>query len=200
MVEILIAMVIFGLIMSAVMYQLHQGVQLQERQLESNQGVDGLQRAFYWIQQDILQFYPRTVLSEYGEKLPVFIKDNEAISWSRLGMGLSQQLSKQSEFLRVSYALKDGVLVRSYWFTMDRAADTQPEQMLLLDDIESLEWIFWYNQNSIVLSSSEWPIARTEIQDSELSWPDLIEIKLKHKQFGEIVRRFPLIPAVAGDK
>ncbi len=182
MIELLIALTISAVIAVIAYQTVSSVVTLQDRTEKHASEMEQLQRAIWWMEQDFIQLAPRTVQDGLGGTLPAF----------QYRRDLGVELTRIAEFptpygmgglLRVAYRLEDGVLYRLVWPVLDRAPDTQPTKLPVLEHVERFE-IRLLNANNEYVRS--WP---TE-QQVLTALPRLTEVSLEIEGMGEVTRLF----------
>jgi len=182
LIELLIALTISSVI-SVIAYQTVSGVvTLQTRTEEHAQQMETLQRAMWWMEQDFIQLAPRTIRDGLGAVLPAFQYRDD----------LGVELTRIAEFptpygagglLRVAYQLEDSVLYRVVWPVLDRAPDTQPTRLPILQGVETFEIRLLNGDDQYV---SSWPN-----EDQPLTaLPKLSEVRIQLQEMGAFTRLF----------
>jgi type II secretion system protein J len=87
----------------------------------------------------------------------------------------------------VQYLLLDNKFVRRHWRSLDQGIAEQPIQVVLLEDVESMEVEF---QDGLGKSIEEWPLGAGS-DDGE---PIMLMFRLELPDMGEITR----LPAAGG--
>lgn len=184
--EVLVAIAIFA-VLSLAAYQVLQGVlRSGEISKEHSNSLTELQRAMLIIEQDFTQIVARTSRDESveedelsvisaGESL--FESEDQGIEFTRLGWANPLGLLPRSDLLRVRYRLKEGQLQRLYFLYPDLVSGQEPQEQVLLNDIEKLSFRFWNNG-----WQSSWTSAK--------KLPKGIEINFTSKRYSEIRRAF----------
>ncbi|WP_406610196.1 type II secretion system minor pseudopilin GspJ [Agarivorans sp. JK6] len=183
--EMLVAIVIFALLTMAA-YQVLQGVmrsdEISQRHGESLQA---LQRAMFFMQRDFTQLAPRSVRDETEEQRPLIIaekylleSDDMGIEMLVLGWRNPQSVIRRSQLQRVAYVLKDEKLIKRFYNHPDAVVGYEPREMVLLSDVEELNFRFH--------GSSGWS---QQVSDSN-QLPRAVEVTLRHKDYGELRRVF----------
>ena len=115
----------------------------------TTQELEQLQLAFALIKNDLEQAIDRPVRDNLGTRKPGFMSNpNDDIELELTTQTRSSlQLQATVSYLqRVGYRLHDNTLIRDIWPTLDRAHNTEPRSIALLDNIESFEISFINNQ------------------------------------------------------
>ncbi|WP_373019689.1 type II secretion system minor pseudopilin GspJ [Thiomicrorhabdus sp.] len=182
LIELLIALTISAVIAVLAYQTVSSVVTVQERTEDHAAKMEQLQRAIWWMEQDFIQLAPRTIQDGLGGVLPAF----------QYRRDLGVELTRIAEFptpygmgglLRVAYRLEDGVLYRLVWPVLDRAPDTQPTKLPVLDHVERFE-IRLLNANNEYVRS--WPSE----QQTLTALPRLTEVSLEIDGMGEMTRLF----------
>jgi len=195
LVEILVAIAIFAMLSFAA-YQILQGVlRSGEISREHDQNLKEIQRGMLLIERDFVQMVARTSRIEGtdDEDLQVLYagddvldSEYEGIEFNRLGWFNPLNLLPRSNVLRVGYRVQDGQLQRLYYLHPDAISGEEPEQQVILNDIEGLSFRFW--NDTWVTSWS-----------STSALPTGIEITINSKHYGELRRVFVLAASEVGD-
>ena len=141
--ELLISIVIFGLI-AAMAYSALNNMMIARSQTEARtQELYKLQMALTLMERDIEQAVDRPVRDDYGseEPLPAFIANefgDPLLEFTRTGW-LNPLNLPRSHLQRIRYSLKDEKLIRSLWYVLDRAQDSEHYDIVLLEGVKSLE-------------------------------------------------------------
>ena len=100
-----------------------------------------INRAWMIITRDIRHFINRPVRDEFGQVEPALIGGPAArftLSFTRSGWHNPNE-NLRSNLQRVNYRVAEGALWRDSYPVLDRASDTAPREVKLLDDVEYLE-------------------------------------------------------------
>ena len=186
LIELLIAMAITA-ILAVLAYQAVQSVVMTQSSVEQNQKRTlQLQRAIWWLEQDLVQMAPRSIADGLGGRLPA-LSYREDLELSRMAMGLTP--NAQGGLMRVGYRLESGALYRLIWPSTDRVAGVEPKQIKILDRVERMQ-VRLLDQN--LQWQSFWPI-ETSVENTELNQvtlPKAVEVSLKLEDLGELKRLF----------
>lgn len=188
LIELLIAISIFSML-SLAAYQILQGVlRSGEISREHDKHLIEIQRGMLLIERDFVQMVARTsrtanvettnLLALYvGKK--ILESDSEGIEFNRLGWTNPLNLLPRSNIVRVGYRVKDNQLQRLYYLYPDTIAGQEPEQQVILNDIEGLSFRFW---------GEDWQ----ETWSLPKQLPSGIEMTITSKHYGELRRVFML--------
>lgn len=194
--ELLIALAIFS-VMAILGYGglktvLNARVQVEQH---ANKLAD-LQMAFTWIERDIQQYIDRDIRNSFGDKELALKGTATQIELTRAGWRNPAQ-QKRSHLQRVAYSFNDGKLWRSYWWSLDRAQETENNKVDLLNDVESVNFRFLDNK---LQWHEQWPpgdFLKFEFQtESEMNNPPMIkaiEVTLTVSEWGRITRLFAVV-------
>jgi general secretion pathway protein J len=188
--ELLIAITIFTTISMIAYGGMKSVLDTEQQTSEYIDRLSRLQLCLHLIQRDIEQAVARGVRNEFGDTLDAMqggVSSSLLLEFSRGGYPNPMQL-RRSSLQRVGYLLEDGVLYRVTWKSLDRAPDESPIRSQLLDNILSIE-IIYYDQR--MKPANEWPTSNQLDENSDPSpLPRAIEITLELKEMGIIRRLF----------
>ncbi|MCQ3933716.1 MAG: type II secretion system protein GspJ [Gammaproteobacteria bacterium] len=143
--ELLVAMAIFGIIGALAMGGLNAVMRQETVARAQLERLHDVQRAVRVLTSDFAQLNPRRVRDALGTceaalvapcdvSYPVCLShDGWANPFARFARGTLQ---------RTQYRLDDGRLIREYWRVMDRTLANEPRTEVLLDQVESFEVSF----------------------------------------------------------
>lgn len=137
--EIIIAVAIFGVIASIIFPGLLQFLDMRERVDAKHQQVVSLQKTFQFLANDLRFASNRLAKDEYGEasKTTLSINDDSLLELTAQYPDLS--LEGLNVPRRVSWRLEDGVLSRIQSPVLDPDADTRVMVQTMLEGIEDIE-------------------------------------------------------------
>lgn len=206
LVEVLIALSI-SVFVSVIAYtSLTAAMTGAERTREVADRIYEVNRAWMLLSRDMSHFVPRPVRDEYGEIEPSMAGGRIArfaLSLTRTGWHNSVG-QPRSHMQRVNYRLEDEVLWRDTYAVLDRAGDTEPREVKLLQDVESLQVRFLPTVeaaqlagNSLLLDTRDWEenwVIDTTTPGELPGPPAAVEILLELKDWGELRRLYVLPP------
>jgi len=154
LIELLIALAISAII-SALSYQAINGaVNVQTNVQENAQRMAEVQRAVWWMEQDLVQLVPRGVQDGFGSLLSAYeYRADLGLELTRIAELPTPRSS--GGLLRVGYQLRDETLYRLTWPVIDRAPDTKPRRVAILTGVKRFELRFLNTKNRWVTS---WPL------------------------------------------
>ncbi len=154
LIELLIALAISAII-SALAYQaINAVINTQTTVKQHSERMAEVQRALWWMEQDLIQLAPRGVQDGLGSILSAYEY--------RADLGL--ELTRIAELptpralgglLRVGYQLNDDTLYRLTWSVMDRAPDSNVKRVAILTGVKRFELRLLNEKDQWVTS---WPL------------------------------------------
>lgn len=151
LIEMILAVAIFMLI-SIAAYQILDTVTKQDiHSQEAIEQLHGMERAFFWIERDLLQVSKRQIRID-GEAATdkIFIggdlileSEGGAIAFTHDGWKNPGMILPRSEIQSVSYRMFEDNLERSYFNYPDPVAGEKPRVQVLLTDIKALTFEFF---------------------------------------------------------
>lgn len=205
LIELLVAMAIFAVMTSSMFIAFNSFQKAKEVTDVNAERLKQYQIAFNIISRDIQQMAPRAIRDEFGSETRLYAlraESDNAIEFSRYGWNRSPfSKTKRSEIQRVSYYLEEKKLMRASWRVLDRAEDTTPSRTELLDEVESLSFLFFYqDKQNKWKEEASWPPYSmmsggsgdpTHIPEREfILLPKVLDIKLTTSDMGEFNRKF----------
>lgn len=159
------------------------------------------QKAYMRLRDDFQQLRVRTIRDALGDPQAALVGSALGVVEFTRG-GWSNPLgAPRSALQRVAYQLEDGDLLRLSWRVLDRAQDSEPVRIVLLRQVEDLQWRFLDAQRQW---QGYWPV-QTLSENGSLPAPPLaVEITLRTKDMDELKFLFRVgadavvIPADAG--
>ncbi|MEL6870190.1 MAG: type II secretion system minor pseudopilin GspJ [Pseudomonadota bacterium] len=179
--ELLVSLVIFTVISLFLVRSFdvtERGVRRVQEELDA---LLRLQRTMQTLTNDISQIQPRPVRDPVGTTLraPLLADTRNAyfIELTRGGhanpLGVPRPTAQ-----RIGYRFEDGEIVRAFWPVLDNVLATEPQEIVLFEELERFEVRFldvsgnWVNQ---------WP-------QGGGGTPRAVEIVVEHPKWGEIMR------------
>ena len=180
--ELLVAISIFSFMSIMAYGTLTNVLKGNEVIAEQEQRLKILQRTMMFLERDIRQVVARPRASGFNQRSPAFVYGLDAdglLEFTRAGNDNPLGL-KRSSLQRIRYDLEDKKLTRNSWSIVDHI-DAEPVSMSLIEDVESLEL-------RLLDSNNEWQ----ENWNQNTVVPKAVEITMKHKHWGEIIRIIPI--------
>jgi len=179
--ELLIVIAVFSIMSAAAYSSLQNSLKAEETFNTSMKDLEAVQMSLALFERDIMQLSPRAVRDAYGDNQAAMVLVNgRELVFTRGGNFSSLKLD-QPELLRVSYALRDEQLVRSYWRHLDSVQGDRPLTAPLLSKLGRLR-IRVLDENN--LWHLDWPIA----DNARIR---AVELTIEMEGWGEIRRLFP---------
>lgn len=206
LIEVLIALGITAFVSVIAYTSLSSVLTGAERLRENTDRSYEINRAFMILSRDLRQFANRPVRDEFGEVEPALSGGELArfsLSFTRTGWH-NPGGNPRSNLQRVNYRLEEEALWRDTYPVLDRSGNTEPDTVLLLDDVEELQLRFLgsvenleVGSRSLALDTSDWSenwVADTSAPGDELPPPVAVEILLQLQDWGEMRRLYVLPP------
>ena len=154
--------------------------------------LQAIQRTMRFLSSDLMQATPRSVRDEVGDsRLPAMLSSaagNFAIEFTHGGWRNPAGLPR-STLQRTAYRLEDDELIRYHWRVLDRTYANEPVATVLLDNVESLLFLFYTDTGE---STDVWP---PQGGPATLRMrPRAVEILLTLPDEGEVTRLLEIAP------
>lgn len=206
LVEVLIALAITAFV-ATIAYTSLANVMNSVEQLRANADRSyEVNRAWMIISRDLREFANRPVRDEFGETEPALSGGELArfpLSLTRTGWH-NPNGHPRSNLQRVNYRLEDEGLWRDMYYVLDRAGDSEPESVLLLDGVEYLELSFLGSLEQLEVETGGTTVdarnwADNWVGDSlgggaDTEPPAALAITLQLRDWGEMRRVYALPP------
>lgn len=196
--ELIVVIGIFGIFAAMAYGGLDSVLKARVRIEQALTRTEDYDRAYLRMRADFQNASARAARNNFGEAQGSFIFDTytHRVEFTRGGWQNLLDLPRSS-YERVSYFLDDGEnggrggdrgrnkrLVRRSWLVLDRAPQTEPVDLPLLENIEELNWRFL---GSGTEWQDSWPGAGASSgANPDQTPPRAIEIKLKTQDWGEL--------------
>jgi general secretion pathway protein J len=193
LVEVLVAMAIFGL-MSVLAQQALSASMRNAEILESRMDrLQAIQQTMRLLGRDVVQAAPRPVRDSLNGNLrPAFLVNpggEFALELTHAGWSNPAGI-KRGVLQRSAYRIEDGVLIRAYWNVLDATLNNEPVVTELLDEVESIEFRFYLGNGQW---EDQWP-ARGGGASALFDRPRMVQVLLTLTDEGELVRYFEVAP------
>ncbi|GAB3287047.1 type II secretion system minor pseudopilin GspJ [Parahaliea aestuarii] len=206
LVEVLIALAISAFIAAAAYTGLSTVMTGVERSRAQADRTWEINRALTLLSRDIRQFANRPLRDEFGDLEPALQGGPAArfmLSLTRAGWYNSRG-HPRSSLERVNYVLEDEALWRESYPVLDRAANTEPQRVRLLDGVTDLRLLFLRDIDALnpasrgtEVDTRAWPenwVANLSQPDVPLPPPVALEVLLELEDYGELRRLYVLPP------
>ncbi|MDA3807480.1 MAG: type II secretion system minor pseudopilin GspJ [Thiomicrorhabdus sp.] len=180
LIELLVALSISGVIAVLSYQSIDSVVRVQSSFFEHNDRMTAIQRTVWWLEQDVTQMVPRSIQDELGGRVPAFQYRED------LGLELTRLAEFPTPFanaglMRVGYYLEAEKLYRKVWPVVDRAADSEPVKLLLLDSVRRFSL-------RVLNQQTQWVDAWPDTEGSVTSLPKLVEVVIELKDKGTLTK------------
>jgi general secretion pathway protein J len=206
LVEVLIALAITAFVSTIAYTSLSTVLVGVENTRQTSNRTYDINRAWMIISRDLRQFANRSVRDEYGEFEPAMSGGPAArfaLSFTRAGWHNPRE-HLRSNLQRVNYRVAEGALWRDSYPVLDRAGDTVPREVKLLDDVEYMELAFLgslsdveVTQDGMSVETRNWQenwVIDTSEPGAGLAPPVAVQISLQLDDWGEMRRLYELPP------
>ena len=196
LIEVLIATAIFAVISAITFQGLQTSMTVQERVEGRAQDLVEMQLVWTVLFQDFMNMTRRPIREEGRVKrYPAFDLEPEddgdcIVSFTRAG--LPESASLPAGMQRLAYCIREGDLYRVVWPVLDRPSDVEPQESLLMEDVEDFI-VDTYPENfdpdvkkDIPVATTVTPVTATKLE--ELPVGVKVTIEARDQVF---VRLFP---------
>ena len=198
LVEVLIALAITAFVSTIAYTSLSTVITGMESTRENSERAYAINRAWMIITRDLRQFVNRPVRDVFGEAEPALQGGTVArfpLSLTRTGWH-NPLTQPRSNLQRVNYRLEDDALWRDSYPVLDRAGDTEPVSVMLLEGVEDFQLVFLPSLdlaqgNASSLDTRQWPeswIPDSSQPGTELAPPLALQLSLQLSDWGEMIR------------
>ena len=137
LIELMVALAIFGLIAVAGSYLLGFSLRAQESTGQSLDRIAAVRRASVLLTADMAQLVPRISRNERGDRQPAVTGDQTALGFVRGGWTNDSE-APRSSLQKVSYSLVNRALVRTSWPMVDGVAPDRAVRSPLMAGVSKL--------------------------------------------------------------
>jgi general secretion pathway protein J len=191
LVEILVACVIAAILAAMAFTAMSEAMSNRERIRAAQARLVALQFTIRSLVQDFSQLAPRPVRVPIGEGYDAAVEADRGelsrVVLTRSGWTNPAGLSR-SGLQRVRYEVREGVLYRDYWLTLDAQNEPLPVQRPLLDQIDGFSLRFMDDGRQW---QENWPPPQPDAENQMryLRWrPIAVEVTLRLRDWGTITR------------
>lgn len=194
LIEVLVALAIFGVLSVIAYMTLGQTLASAEMLTDRMDRLQAVQRSVQFLSNDLLQAAPRPVRSELGDGMSPAVysslSGDFALEVTHGGWGNPAGLPRGTQ-QRAAYRVQDGQLLRYYWTVLDRTLSNEPVVTVLLDDVDSLTFRYLDAGGQW---SDTWPPQESAGSAGLRARPRAVEIVLTLADEGEIRRLLEVAP------
>lgn len=206
LVEVLISLAITAFVSMIAYTSLSTVLTAVESMRENTDRIYEINRAWMILSRDLRHLADRPVRDEFGELEPALSGGPLArftLSFTRSGWH-NPNGHPRSNLQRVNYRLEDNALWRDSYTVLDRAGDTEPDSVMLLEGVEDMQLAFLGSLEELqvqtgvaALETTNW--VESWVPDSNdtgviLAPPVALEIRLQLEDWGEMRRLYALPP------
>jgi general secretion pathway protein J len=143
-----------------------------------------LQKGYVRLRNDFQQLRARPARDGYGEPQPaLLVQPDDTVEFTRSGWR-NPLAQPRSALERVAYRVDDGRLLRLSWRVLDRAQDSQPVELVVLDRVEEARWRFL---DAKFEWQDRWPTQAASAAGTADPGPPLaVELTLQLQDLGEV--------------
>ena len=192
LVELLVAIAIFGVVSMLALGGLNTIIQQQTLAKEQMIRLGQLQRAVRLMTDDFAQLNPRHVRDILGQSTePPLVTDSlddNLVRLSRSGWR-NPMPAPRGTLQRVQYRIEEETLIREYWPVMDYPLGMEPRSEEILEGVLGIEIEYLDNASQW---TTQWP-PLSEINSTTFSYPKAIRITFDLASWGEIERVVDLL-------
>ena len=190
LIEVILVVLIFS-IMAAMAYGGLNSVLKTRVAIETSmKRTADLQKAYMRMRSDFQNFVPRPIRDNFGDVQPSIRGAREQVVELTRGGWRNPLFLKRSSMERVTYALDGDKLQRASYRVLDRAQDTQPVRVTLLDKVKELRLRYMDKEREWV---DQWPQQQLQQQEASENQtqrdtppPLAIEVTLVTADMGEL--------------
>ncbi|MBL4867555.1 MAG: type II secretion system minor pseudopilin GspJ [Pseudomonadales bacterium] len=206
LIELIVAVAIFAVISLGTFALFQSVLAVKDRTDIQSAALKEIQRGIAIITSDMEQIVQRPIRDQYGDyQRPLVAQHGGEIEFSKAGWTLSPfSKTRRSEIQRVRYTMEEGALVRSHWYVLDRAGDSTPISLPLIQGVTELsfrylqkdpqhgsQWVeMWPHDGSKIPEPTNPP---GPIKYAPDPLPQVIELNLLTERFGSIKRLFRIV-------
>ena len=194
LIEVLVALAIFGILSALAYGALSQTLLSAEMLNERMDRLQAIQKTMRHLSQDFIQLAPRPVRLELGDSIgPALqsdLRSEYAVELTRGGWSNPVALPRGT-LQRAAYRLEEDELVRYYWTVLDRTLSNEPIAVTILDGVEGLKLSYLLDNGD---SIEQWPPPTAPGPLGLRQRPRAVEIILTLQDQGEIRRVVEIAP------
>lgn len=194
LIEVLVALGIFGIMAAFAYGALNQTILSTEMLNERMDRLQAIQRTMRFLSQDFMQLSPRPVRQELGEALDPALQSNLNSDFALVlthGGWNNPAALPRGTLQRAAYRLEDHELVRNYWTVLDRTLSNEGIGVTILDGVDSLVFRYLMDSGDWI---EQWPPPSMPGPLGYRQRPRAVEIILSLQDEGEIRRILEIAP------
>jgi general secretion pathway protein J len=183
--ELLIVIVIFAIMAIMAYGGLSQVLKVRAGVDQVEARTQGYQMLYLRLRNDFQNIVFRAARDNDGIMQPAFMYDDYSrrLEFTRAGWPNPLNLPRTG-FERVSYRLQDDKLIRDSWRVLDRAPQSQPVEVVLIDGVQEWSWRFL---DADLKPYDVWPQATNTGQPAaDKPPPAAVELTLRTRDWGQL--------------
>jgi general secretion pathway protein J len=188
LIEIMVAVSIFALMSVLAFGALGRSLTNAEMLTERMDRLQAIQRTMRYLTSELTQLAPRPVRDELGDTyVPALLSSLSgefALELTHGGWRNPAGLPRGT-MQRTAYRIEEDKLIRYYWTVLDRTYANEPITTVLLDDVESLVFLFYDDSGE---ATEVWPPLGATGLSALRGRPRAVQIILTLPNEGEISR------------
>lgn len=187
LIEVLVAMAIFGVLSALAYMTLGQTLSNSEMLTERMDRLQSIQRTMSYLSTELMQVAPRSIRADLGqnqEALKSSFGDEFALQLTHSGWPNSAGVPRSTQ-QRTAYRIEDDELIRYHWNVLDRTVNNIPVATVMLEGIESLTFRFLLQNGDWV---EQWPPISVQAGSNSTMLPRAVSIVLVLPDEGELTR------------
>jgi general secretion pathway protein J len=193
LIEILVAVLIFALMSAAAYAAVDTLLRARQALHQRAQTLQQLQMAMNRFERDMRQAIAAPVRSQYGEIQPFLKGDATSVELTRTG--LANPLGRtRARIERVQWALQDKTWNRLNFAVLDRAINSQPQIVPMLDGVTRIV-LTYYDGTAW---RTQWPRPDTATE-APAPLPAALALELETTEYGRLRRVILLVESSAPD-
>jgi len=195
LIELLVALAVFSFVSVMAYAGLNVVLKSRAHTDAAASRLAALQMTMTMLGRDLYQAVPRPIRDEFGDSRPAMqVHDDDPagfLEFTRAGWRNPANMPR-SHLQRVAWGLREGSLERWYWSVLDRAQDSEPYPLAMLEGVEQFEARFmdadrrWHG---------DWPPSSGGIA----GLPGAVEISVRLEDWGTVTRLFVLPGGAAAE-
>jgi general secretion pathway protein J len=197
LIEILVAVAIFGLLSVGAYTVLDAGMRSRQQTESRLSKLEALQRTMQFIEKDLRMLSLRQVRDEFGDKIPLLRGQSEQsgqesyLEFTRSDWRNPAGLPR-SNLQHLSYKFEKGSLTRLHTIFLDQASNSPKVVQTLLEDLQAFNLTFLDQQQQW---QNSWSMFGS-IDEDQLTLPTAVRVRLEMEPFG-LIERIILIADIA---
>lgn len=182
--ELIIVVLVFG-IMSVMAYGGLNAVLKNREQLQLTlERTRAFQTTYIRLRSDFQNLQNRPIRDGFGDVQPSLVASEDGGVEFTHGGWRNPLYLPRSSMERVAYQLADGEFRRYSWRQLDRASDTEPVIVTMMDGVNDLKWR--YLDASLTWQDAWPPLAMASASPDAVPPPIAVELTLETRDWGEI--------------